>query len=252
MNLEYNKICAIMQPTYLPWLGYFDLIDSVDVFVLLDNVQLVERSWHVRNRIKNIKGEELFLSIPIRKNAHFYEIKISDAELVNESKWQLQHFRKIEDAYRKAPFFKEIIEFIRPFYQNEYKYLADFTSDFIIKTAHQLQIKNPILRASSIGDFEEIKDKKTVKIVKAVGCDAYLSVKGSAEYINAENLGGEFVKTNMPLFYHNYQHPSYPQINGDFIPFLGIIDILFNTGIEKAIDFIKLGKQNKISYLEFQ
>ncbi|MFD1817361.1 WbqC family protein [Pseudarcicella hirudinis] len=249
--MNQSKICAVMQPTYLPWLGYFDMIDKVDVFVFLDNVQLMQRSWQTRNRIKNIKGEEIILSIPVKKTARFDEITILNAEPNNESKWSVDHLRKIEDAYRKSTYFSTVNPLIKEFYSQTFTSLADFHCKFISQICNWIGIDTPLIRASDLGSFPEIKDVKTVKIIRAINCNSYLSARGSAEYIEANTPGGEFTKHNIPLYYHNYEHPQYPQINGAFLPFMGIIDLLYNVGFEQSLSIIKTGRRNDIYYSEF-
>jgi hypothetical protein len=98
------NLTAIMQPTFFPWIGYFDLIDQVESFVFYDDVQLVKRSWQVRNRIKSANGE-LFLTIPIKKNKTRDELLISEAEIAYDENWQSKHLKSIESAYKKADHF---------------------------------------------------------------------------------------------------------------------------------------------------
>jgi hypothetical protein len=90
-------LCAIMQPTYFPWTGYFDLIDQSDKFVFLDDVQLVRRSWMVRNRIKTSQGP-LFLSIPVRKTKHRDEQLLHETEIDYSQNWQKKHLDSIRFA----------------------------------------------------------------------------------------------------------------------------------------------------------
>ena len=88
------NLTAIMQPTFFPWIGYFDLIDQVETFVFFDDVQLVKRSWQVRNRIKSANGE-LFLTIPIKKNKIRDELLISEAEIAYDENWQNKHLKTL-------------------------------------------------------------------------------------------------------------------------------------------------------------
>ena len=103
-----------MQPTYLPWIGYFALIDLVDVFVFLDDVQLVKQSWQTRNRIKRQDGEDLILSVPISRALGIHERMIKDVEINDGTPWVNKHLRSFEQYYRKAPHFAEAMALYEP------------------------------------------------------------------------------------------------------------------------------------------
>ena len=92
-----------MQPTYIPWLGYFDLIDQADIFVFLDNVQLSRSNWHVRNRIKTCQGE-LYLTIPVHRDKGNYETMLCHAFINYKQPWVKKHLKSIEQAYKKTPY----------------------------------------------------------------------------------------------------------------------------------------------------
>jgi len=246
-----NDVCAIMQPTYNPWLGYFDLLDKVDTFVFLDNVQLVKRSWQTRNRIKTPKGE-LFLSIPVI-TPNGQKTLIKDAIIDDTQKWRKKHLRAIEINYRSSPFFDKVFPFIKDLLFFKTKNLADFNINFIQKIAWKIGINSTkIIRASQLEPLEGKKDKRLVEICKKIQCNIYISPQGSASYIEKENPGGAFPSAGIQLYYHNYEHPIYPQLYPPFIPFMGIIDLLFNVGFDKALQIIRKGRKKDIYYSEFR
>ena len=121
--------CAIMQPTYNPWLGYFDLIDRVDTFVFLDNVQVVKRSWQVRNRIKTPKGE-LFLTIPIIRPKG-QSTKLNEALIDDTQHWRRKHIKTIEFYYKNAKYFDEVFPFIKGLIEFPTTILSEFNINFI-------------------------------------------------------------------------------------------------------------------------
>lgn len=243
------KVCAIMQPTYLPWMGYFDMIDKVDVFVFLDNVQLVRRSWQVRNRIKSIKGEE-FISVPII-HSPYGETLINTAQFDENRNWKLAHLRKIENAYRKSPFFYEIMPWLENTYSNYFPNLGSFNISVINSICDIIGVKTKRIVCSSLGEFRETKDEKSVKICKALDCPAYLSALGAFDYINEHNIGGAFLRNGIELYYHQYNHPVYDQINGNFVPYMGIVDLLFNVGFNNSLRTIRSGQVPDKNYTEF-
>ena len=102
-----NKVMSLMQPTYYPWLGYFNLMKQSDVFVMYNTTQLQKRSWQVRNKIKTSQGET-FLSIPVKKTANRNDLMIKDAEILYDNKWNTKHLTSIKQAYSKTPYFDNI------------------------------------------------------------------------------------------------------------------------------------------------
>ena len=128
--MKKEEFAAIMQPTYLPWIGDFDLIDFVDKYLFFDNVQLVKRNWDTRNRIKSSNGE-LFLTIPIEKTAKRDETMLNNAILDLSSKWKEKHIKSVELAYKKAPFFNEVFPIISDILNYDEKNLAKFIENSI-------------------------------------------------------------------------------------------------------------------------
>jgi len=243
--------CSIMQPTYLPWLGYFDLIDQVDIFVFLDNVQVVKRSWHVRNRIKASQGE-LNLTIPIKKTKYRDKTLFCETHLNNEQNWRNKHVKSIELAYKKAPFFNEVYLFVKDLIECSESILSKFNINIIKKISSKMGICKELINASQLENISGKKDTLLASICKEIGCDYYLAVKGSAGYLEKNSPGGELVKNGLNLSYQNYDHPVYNQPYGDFIPYMSIIDLLFNHGFENTLEILKSGRKKSIDYLSFR
>lgn len=229
---------AIMQPTYLPWLGYFAMIDDVELFIFLDDVQLEKRSWQVRNRIKECDGKELMLSIPLHTLGRDVT-RICDAQFA-DSKWYIKHLASIRQCYRKSKYYNEIFPFIEDIYRRDYRCLSDFNICFITTICEYLQIKTPLKKSSDFKNILGSKDELLVNICNACGIDRYLSAKGSAIYIENKEIGGAFSKTRIQLEYQNYRHPQYKQLGNEFMPYMGIIDLLFNEG-EHSLSIIRSG-----------
>lgn len=235
---------AIMQPTYLPWIGYFDLIDQVDKYVFLNNVQLVKRSWQVRNRIKTTQGQ-LFLTVPIRKIKSRDETNICEAIIDDSEAWREKHLKSIGLAYKKAPYFDEVFSFISGLIKTEITMLADFNINIIKNISDKIgiDVNTKFVTSSKLMGVDGKKDTLLVSICKAIGCYEYVSAKGSADYIEKDSPGGQFVKSDIKLFYHNYSHPNYDQINGNFLPQMSTIDLLFNKGFSQSLEIIRLGRR---------
>jgi len=225
---------AIMQPTYLPWMGYFDLMDQSDIFVFLDNVQFEKQSWQQRNEIKTPKGE-LWLSIPIIRK---YPQQIKEVRINNFQPWQSNHLKSIQYNYSKAKYFNKYIKFFQDIYSEKTTKLIDFTIPIIILIKNILGINTEIIKASEL----DVKGKKVellFDICHKIGANEYLSPVGSKEYIDENNL---FEKGNIKLEYHQYNHPVYTQLFGEFISYLSVIDLLFNKG-ENSLNIIRSGRK---------
>ena len=239
-----------MQPTYNPWLGYFDLIDRVDTFVFLDNVQVVKRSWQVRNRIKTPKGE-LFLTIPIIRPKG-QSTKLNEALIDDTQHWRRKHIKTIKFYYKNAKYFDEVFPFIKGLIEFPITILSEFNINFITTISRKIGITTKFIKASSLEPLEGKKDVLLANICKKINCSKYISPQGSANYLEAHTPGGAIVSSGIDLYYHNYEHPIYNQLYPPFIPYMGIIDLLFNEGFEKALEIIKTGRRPEIHYTEYR
>lgn len=229
---------AIMQPTYLPWLGYFAMIDDVDVFVFLDDVQLTKRSWQVRNRIKEKDGKELMLTIPVSTQGRD-NTRICDAKFA-EANWYERHLTSIKQIYSKTDYYYEIMQFIESTYKGNHEHLSDFNIELISKICSYLGITTPIYKSSDLEGVTGAKDDLLVSICEKMDITSYLSAKGSSVYIESECKGGAFSKAGIELEYQNYEHPVYNQMGKEFLPYMGIVDLLFNEG-RKSLSIIRSG-----------
>lgn len=243
---------AIMQPTFNSWLGYYDLIDKCELFVFYDDVQLTKRSWQVRNRILTSNGE-LFLTIPILNIGHRDDIKINNAQINYNEKWINKHLKSLDLAYKKAPFYGEVYAIIENLYNKKYDKLSELNISFITEISQKIGIQSEFICSSSLKGITGSKDERLVAICKNLNAVEYLSPQGSASYIEEFSPGGEFTKNFIELYYHNYEHPTYPQYgNLDFLPYMGIFDLLFNVGFTNALEVIISGRRKDYHYSNFR
>jgi hypothetical protein len=241
---------AIMQPTLFPWMGYFDMIDTVNVFVFLDNVQLARRSWQVRNRIKTAQGE-FYLTVPLSKETSRDETLISQAFICNEQPWRAKHLETIRHAYGKTPYFAEVFPFLQTIYEAPISSIAEFNIHFISAICKKIGISTLLVRASELDGINSKKDSLLANICKRLKCEEYLSAPGSANYINEHSPGGSFVPNGINLYYHHYNHPQYPQKHNDFMPYMCVLDLLFNVGFQNALSVIRNGREMPIFYTNY-
>jgi hypothetical protein len=218
------KKVAIMQPTYLPWVGYFALMDRVDVFVLFDSVQFARRSWQQRNQIKSV-GVAKFLTVPIKKSGLRDQL-ISETEINSDENALDKHVRIIEADYKAAPFFKKYGPGLFDILTARPSLLADLNIQLILFLKEALGIETEIIRSSTL-KAAGTKADLLADICQQLEADQYISPPGSKEYMAASSA---FLDRNIDVLYQDYQHPDYRQLHGDFVPYMSVIDLLFNEG----------------------
>lgn len=240
-----------MQPTYFPWIGYFELIDSVDKFVFLDHVKLVKGSWHTRNRIKTSQGQ-VYLSIPIQRIKNKEQTNINEAIVSTTIPWRDKHLKTIEQSYAKSDYKKEVFPFVRDTLEKESTHLVDITANIIKNISRRIGIETQFYLSSELEGVSGTKDKMVACIVDAIGCDEYLSPFSAGEYIEQGAPGGAFTSNNIRLTYQNYEHPIYKQLHGSFRSHMAILDLLFNEGFTRALSIIRRGHRKEIDYIQFR
>ena len=228
---------VITQPTYLPWIGYFDLIAQADVFIVLDDVQFEKQSWQQRNRIKTTAGLQ-WLTVPVKFRGRLNQL-IREVEIREPDFWHV-HVRAIELAYRRAANFEKYFPVVSDILQrlSDGK-LLDLNVSLLRWLLEELNIKTPLVLASSLS----LTGKRTehlANLCQAVGAKEYLSPRGSSAYLLQE--GDLLLQRGVEVRFQNYQHPVYQQLFGDFQPFACVLDLLFNEG-HSAIEIIRSGRQ---------
>jgi len=226
-----GRTAAIMQPTYLPYLGYFHLIAASDVFVFLDDVQFARRSWQQRNRIWGAAGE-VMLSVPVQKadrDAAISEILLSDAE-----PWREKHLNSIRHTYAKRPFFGEGMAFLEAQFAQASAGLGDLNCGLIEAAARKLGLESEFVRASTLSAPGHRSDH-LLAICRAVGATDYLSPMGSHDYMEDD---GVFAAAAFPVRFQSFVEIAYPQGREPFTPYMAFIDAVMNLGWAGTADLI--------------
>jgi hypothetical protein len=217
---------GIHQPMYLPWLGIFDRINQCDLFILLDNVPFGSKNYFLhRNKIKTRDGWT-WLTVPVALKGKTGQL-IKDVEIDNSLEWRKKHWMSIYHFYNKAPYFSRYSDFIENVYQREWQYLATLSYHLLAYLLEQIGIDTEIKWASSL-DITGKKEELIFNICRAANADDYLSGPDGRNYLPIDF----WRQNNIKLFFHDYQHPQYPQLHGEFLPQMSIIDLLFNCGPE--------------------
>ena len=226
------KKIAIMQPTYLPWLGYFGLMAHVDEFVFLDDVQFARRSWQQRNRIKGPAGP-MMLTIPVLKKGRRSQL-IKDVEIDWPSGFDRKHLRAIELIYSNAPYWQTYVQSIRELFSKPNHCLAEYTIAIICQLNVLLGIRTPLLRSSDL-PVVGMKEDRLVDICKVRAASVYVSAPGSQSYLEGTDA---FASAGIDLVYAQYNHPAYAQMHGEFVSHMSVIDVLLNCG-PKSGDMVR-------------
>lgn len=215
-----------MQPTYLPWSGYFNLISKVDRFVFLDDVQFEKRSWQIRNRFL-VQGEECRISVPVRKTSR--DTPIRDILISNESDWRRKHWLTLRAAYLGASYGEEALTLLEPFYTGKPpELLADFNQAIIQQIADALSLKAKFARASDL-QCGGSRSGHLIQICRKLECDDYLSPRGSEAYLEEDNFIG---LSGLQLTFQDFEPARYPQFRSvNYISHLSIVDVIANIGI---------------------
>lgn len=216
---------GILQPGYLPWLGFFEQVCRCDQFVLFDDVQFDKNSWRNRNRIKTPEGP-LWLTVPVRHRGHIGQTLLQ-TEITECTVWPRKHLNTLHAYYGKAPHFKRYIEGLAGIYRRKWVYLVDLDLALIFHLLEVLGITTPVLRSSELGITGK-STERLVTICKALKADRFYEGAAGQDYIEAE----KFAEAGIVLEYQHYEHPTYPQLYGEFIPYLSVVDVLFNCGEE--------------------
>jgi len=232
---------AILQPTYLPWLGYFEMISAVDIFVIYDHVQFVKKSWHHRNRIKGPNGE-IMLTLPVKKSP--LNTPIADIELASTYEKVLsEHFVSISHSYKKAEYFGMYSKSLESLYLAKYTSLADLTVAFIRYFCSQLGIATLFLRSSSLELNSSPLDstERVLELCRVAQITELYDANGAKYLLDASR----FVRDDIDVVFQNYEPSSYTQLFSGFLPYMSVIDLLLNEG-PNSLNIIKNGRQNPI------
>jgi len=215
-------IVAVHQPQYLPWLGFFDKMDRADIFVLLDTVQYKKNEWQNRNRIKTAAGPQ-WLTVPV--TYHFPQ-RIDEVGVNNRERWQHRQRQALLTNYRQAPCWDFVAPLIEELLTPAWERLSPLNVFSVTRLAKLLGITTPLFLASELPPFPEGPDRRLIAIAKHFGADTYLAGSGGRDYMSLDL----YRQNGINVAFQEYRHPVYEQRFGPFVPFLSVLDLLFNHG----------------------
>lgn len=220
-----SKTVAIVQSSYIPWKGYFDLINMVDEFILFDDVQFTKRDWRSRNQIKAANGP-LWLTVPCESKGKFDQL-ICDTRIADR-RWASAHWKSIQHAYARAPFFGGYAAQLEAAYRQagELELLSDVNRLLLQTLCDALGIRTPLTDSRTYASAG-VKTDRLLSLCRAAGASRYVS--GPAAKVYLEN--DKFEAAGVELAFMDYAgYPDYPQAHPPFVHAVSVIDLLFNVG----------------------
>ena len=218
------KRVGAIQSNYLPWRGYFDFIASVDLFVIYDDVQYSKNGWRNRNLIKTREGLR-WLTVPVRASTTLAVDQIMIG--TGNKPWQAYHRQLLTEGLQDAPFFRDAIGLWEEAIAHHDEYLSPLNVRLIRLVCSYLKIETPIVMSRDY-DLTGTKTDRLVQLLKKVGANAYLSGPAARGYLD-ESL---FQRNGIALEYKTYDYAPYPQLWGEFVGTVTILDLIANMGPE--------------------
>jgi hypothetical protein len=217
---------VILQPSYIPWRGYFDQIWRADVFVFYDDVQYDKHGWRNRNQIKTHQGKQ-WLTIPVHAKGATQGMQIKDVRIDWSKPWAKSHLKALTVSYSKAPYFKQYLPLLESFYQQRHEFLADFTIETTTRLACELGFTSTkFLRSSEQSNIEGQGTDRLISLLTKLGATHYMSGPSAIEYMEPE----KFAAAGITFEYMQYNYPEYSQLYPPYDPYVSILDLLFMTG----------------------
>ena len=222
-----NLTLCVLQPGYLPWLGFFDQMRRCDIFICYDDVQYDKHGWRNRNRIKSPKGPH-WLTVPVRHKGLGWP-KIKEIEIDNQTGWARKHVGTIRQFYAEAPYVNQYLPMLEELLMKPWVLLVDLDLAVIEMMSGWLGLKGRVVRSSSLG-IEGAQSERLYKLCKHFGVNRYLSGDSARNYLDLDL----FERNNVSVIWQQYQHPVYPQQHGEFVPYLSALDLVLNCGPESG------------------
>lgn len=216
---------VILQPGYLPWLGFFDQMLRSNIFVYYDDVQYDKHGWRNRNRIKSAEGPT-WLTVPVLNSGRHGQ-RICDVAIDNRSPWARKHVKTIAQSYAKAPHLTSYLPQLEKLLLRDWESLVELDLATVALMCKWLGIEKQIVRSSLLG-ITGNQSRRLLDICKRFGAECYLSGDSAQDYLDQSLFSQEGVQ----IEWQSYKHPAYRQLHGEFVPYLSALDLILNLGPE--------------------
>jgi hypothetical protein len=221
------KTLVVLQPGYLPWLGFFDQMRRSDVFVYYDDVQFDKHGWRNRNRIKSPSGPH-WLTVPILHRGQGRP-SINETLIDSRSDWPRKHVGTLRQYYAKAPYLRQYLPELEELLSQPWTRIVDLDIAVVAVMARWLGLSPNVVRASATG-IGGAQSERLINLCLHFEAQRYLSGTAARDYLEV----GEFEKRGIEVVWQDYRHPVYPQQHQPFVPYLSAIDLLLNCGDDSA------------------
>jgi hypothetical protein len=224
--------CVIMQPTYMPWAGYLNLIARADVFVFLDDVQFEKQSWQNRNRVL-VQGAPHWLTVPVLRQHladPIHSIAVDDGQ-----PWRRKHLELLRTSYARHPYTGDMLALASGIADMEHTHLCEINMAVIRSLAAALGLEPRFLRSSALG-IDGPRSQRLVDICTHLDCDQYLSPNGARDYLAQD---GAFDASRVQLGFQQFDAKYYVQKGApEFVSHLSILDVIANLGLQGARHYV--------------
>ena len=214
---------AIMQPYFLPYIGYFQLINAVDEFILFDTPQFIRHGWIERNNILKLNGEPSYIKVPLVK--HNRNISIKDVKINNSTNWQDKIFAQLTHYKKKAPFYNEVLALLKGIFKNDTQSIVQLNNYSLLIICEYLNIKTSIKIWSEMNiEIEETNapDEWALNICKRINASSYINPIGGQSFFDTQKYGTSDIEIN----FIESNELKYKQFGNEFAPWLSIIDLM--------------------------
>jgi hypothetical protein len=218
-----KRVVGIVQPTYLPWMPFFERMASCDVFIHLDDVKFSKNSFHNRNALKHAGGRGL-LTVPVLYRGHS-EAMINEILVDNRRHWNLTHWKSVQQWYSRAPFFEHYKERLEGLFMSSHERLIDVVMPWIQFLKEELRIETPCHLSSEL-NVQGSRNGKLVELCRKVEGDAFIVKPGTEDY----HPPADFIPYGIEFVTLTYSPISYSQLYGKFEPHLSALDFILNCG----------------------
>ncbi len=224
------------QPSYVPWLGFFEKLMNCDVFVYHDTAQFEKSGFLHRNRIKNANGP-IWLTVPVQTAGYMHR-PLNSIAIHQDTHWRKTHLKSIQISYARSRFFERYYPFFQQFYSIEWTNLVEMNVYFVEFVIKELELSTQVEFVSKHPEIAGYKSDFILSMCKHFNADCcYTGINGMS-YMNTS----DFKKAGISVEFQDFHYPVYDQLFGEFIPNLSIIDVLFNCGPELTRQIISEGR----------
>jgi hypothetical protein len=234
------RTCVVLQPGYLPWLGFFEQLARADEFVYLDDVQFDKHGWRNRNRIKG-PGGPVWLTVPVRVSGLEQPV-IRDVEIdATQRRWATKHLQALRQHYGRCPHFDWLYPDLEACLTQSWTRIADLDITLTQRLAGKLGLQRRTHRSSELAVPDD-RCGRLIDLCRRMECGFYYSGAAARDYLDVE----DFRAAGIRVEFQDYAHPTYPQRYGEFVPYLSVVDLMFNCGPE-SLSILLAGSESAVA-----